>query len=961
MIRHSTARDSPGILLPILRVVKPGAYLDNGSSCIFPLDARAGPIRPSGSRAARDGQSTYVTVTAGLCQPIASFRRRTTHAPYPGRGEGKSNAPDPACEAAAGFSDFLRYSGPFSQDLPPIRSGGGIVSYLLTAGEWGRMRQVLRIILVGLGCVAVAAMVVSWLTDIGSTAKGRRAAATPNAKATPSSRGVGKSSRAGAAQPAAVAASRESFPDPNAPGTSSRVYLDRSEIDQGIYRAVLSFAQARADRSFQELRQSLNSRASESLALLTAEHDRLTFDRPPTTDQAFRAIQIRKLIAFDHMYDGRFAESKLWLERAMELCRTPGVPDELRASPRALLGLVGLRRGEVENCIACLGPSSCILPIAPEAVHTRQEGSREAVRQFTEYLEEWPGDLRVRWLLNLAYMTLGEHPDKVPPAYVIPLHWPRSTSEPGRFVNVASLVGLSARGPNTAGGSIFDDFNGDGLPDLLATSLDYDRGAALFINRGDGTFEDRSTAAGLDSQIYALNVARADYDNDGDLDVLLLRGGWEKPLRLSLLRNKGGGEFEDVTDAGGLDEPIQTEAAAWGDYDNDGRLDLFVCGEYLHPDGNPSTGRRDPRNHCRLYHNEGDGTFRDVAESAGVLNERCAKGVAWGDYDDDGRLDLFVSNMNGPSRLYHNLGDGTFRDVATEIGIDGSPYSFSCLFWDYDNDGRLDLFLNDFAGTLSESVADLMGLPVVGGGHPRLYRNLGAEGFRDVSREVGLGRPIPAMSANCGDIDQDGFLDLHFGTGWMSYSGLIPDMTFRNVGGGRFEDVTSPTGTGHLQKGHGVSFADWDCDGDLDLFVVFGGGFPGDRGFNALFQNPGQGRHWLKVKLVGTKTNRSAIGARIRADVAGPGKGSRSIYRTVGNNGSFGGNSLVETLGLLDDKAVARLTVTWPTSKTTQTFRDLAADQVIEITEEAESFKVLHQPPLPRPKVAARPTRAAGD
>ena len=164
------------------------------------------------------------------------------------------------------------------------------------------------------------------------------------------------------------------------------------------------------------------------------------------------------------------------------------------------------------------------------------------------------------------------------------------------------------RGPNLAGGSIFDDFNGDDLPDLFTTSIDVDRGASLFLNRGDGTFDDRSAAAGLDSQVYALNLARADYDNDGNADVLLLRGAWEKPGRLSLLRNKGGGVFEDVTVASGLGEPISTESAVWGDYDNDGWLDLFVCGEYAR--------RRTPNaaaQRCRLYHNKGDGTFEDVA------------------------------------------------------------------------------------------------------------------------------------------------------------------------------------------------------------------------------------------------------------------------------------------------------------------------------------------------------------
>ena len=179
--------------------------------------------------------------------------------------------------------------------------------------------------------------------------------------------------------------------------------------------------------------------------------------------------------------------------------------------------------------------------------------------------------------------------------------------------------------------------------------------------------------------------------------------------------------------------------------------------------------------------------------------------------------------------------------------------------------------------------------------------------------------------------------------------GLVPNLMFKNVEGRRFEDVTVSSGTGHLQKGHGVSFADWDCDGDLDLFVEAGGAVPGDRSYNLLFNNPGHGRHWLKVKLIGTKTNRAALGAKIQVNLKGPDGAARSIYRTVGNNSSFGGNSLVETIGLWDQPRVAELIVSWPTSHTTQTFRDLAADQAIEISEGAGSFKILRQTPLLSP------------
>jgi hypothetical protein len=649
------------------------------------------------------------------------------------------------------------------------------------------------------------------------------------------------------------------------------------------------------------------------------------------------------------MYEGKFLESASWLEKALETGRTVEIPATARNRLMAILGVIAIRRGEIENCLECVGPSSCIFPIDKRAVHRNQAGSREAIRWFTAFLDESPRDLRVIWLLNIAYMTLGEHPEKVPRKYLLPAELFRSQGDVGRFENQAIPVGLGVRGPNLAGGSVFDDFNGDGLPDLFTTALDADLGASLYINRGDGTFDDRSASAGLGDQIYALNVTRADYDNDGDLDLLLLRGAWETPLRLSLLRNKGDGGFDDVTVAAGLTEPIATESAAWGDYDNDGLIDVFVCGEYLPPASPLSSTPGDPRNRCRLYHNRGDGTFVNIADSAGVTNERCAKGSAWGDYDGDGRLDLFVSNMGQPCRLYHNEGNNTFRDVAPQLGVTGTDLSFACWFWDYDNDGLLDLYVNDYRARAAEVLCSAMGLKIEGSSRPRLYRNLGSSGFSDVTREVGLDRAMAPMGSNFGDIDNDGYLDIYLGTGDMSYEGLDVNLMFRNVDGGRFEDITTSSGTGHLQKGHGVSFADWDCDGDLDLFVELGGGTPGDQSYNALFQNPGQGRHWLKIKLVGTKTNRAALGAKIRVDLTSKGGQTRSIHRTVGNNSSFGGNSLVETIGLSDAPRVDALTISWPTSKTTQTFRDVTTDQTIEITEGSDLFKILRQPPLKPP------------
>ncbi len=697
-------------------------------------------------------------------------------------------------------------------------------------------------------------------------------------------------------------------------------------------------------RSLRDLREALLARGRVGLAVLRAECDKLVVGAQTPREKMAQAGRLWYERGLLEIYEGRFSEGSASFQKSLEIGRSAGVPSRVRSKLMALLGIAALRRGEVDNCIGCVGASSCIFPIAREAVHTQQAGSREAVERFTAYLDEWPGDIRIRWLLNLAYMTLGEYPEKVPKKYLIPLDTFQSKLDVGRFTNVAPLVGLTSRGPNLAGGSIFDDFTGDGLPDLFTTSLDADLGASLYVNRGDGTFEDRSASAGLGDQIYALNVARADFDNDGDLDVVLLRGAWENPMRLSLLKNKGNSTFEDVTIAAGLAEPIATESAAWGDYDNDGLVDLYVCGEYFPPSGDTGTTQPDPRNRGRLYHNQGNGTFVDVAAKAGVTNEQCGKGSAWGDYDGDGRLDLYVSNMHGPSRLYHNEGNGSFRDVAQSLDVMGADVSFACWFWDYDNDGRLDLYVNENQTSLAETAAIAMGIPVEKSGRPRLYRNLGVDGFRDVTKEVGLDRPMAPMGANFGDIDNDGYLDFYLGTGWMSYSGLVPNLMFKNVDGRRFEDITVSSGTGHLQKGHGVSFADWDCDGDLDLFIECGGAVPGDKSYNVLFQNPGHGHHWLKVKLVGTKTNRSALGAKVQVELKGPDGAPRSIYRTIGNNGSFGGNSLVELIGLKDAKSVDRLTVTWPTSQTTQTFRGVSADQSIELTEGSDSLKVLSQP-----------------
>jgi hypothetical protein len=742
-------------------------------------------------------------------------------------------------------------------------------------------------------------------------------------------------------------ARRKAPADARPAGKPSDLFEARELLDDaGFAMATLFTGSIHHPESLAELREAVRLRGRIGLGVLQAELDHVLSAPRTPRQRGVETARILFQIGLLHLYDGQFADASATLEEALGLERLGSLTPRVRAELLALLGIIALSQAELNQKRASLVPSGEIVPSARAVAGAEDALKRKAIAQLTASLR-LVDDLHVRWLLNVAYMRLGEYPEKVPSEYLISLDRLGSGSGIGRFDDVAGESGLLGYGPSTAGACVFDDFSGDGIPDLFTTSLDAERGAALQVNRGDGTFAHASAAAGLGDQVYALAAAAADFDNDGKLDVVLLRGAGESPLRLSLLRNKGDLTFEDVTVRSGLSQPISSGSAAWGDYDNDGWVDLFVCGEYGAANGSGAS-QPDPRNRCRLYHNRRDGTFVDVAARAGVVNECTAKGAAWGDHDGDGRLDLFVSNFDGPCRLYRNQGDGAFRDVADGVGVAGPDHycSSSCWFWDFDNDGRLDLFVNDYSPAPSQVAAYFLGgqSADADAGHPRLYRNLGTAGFRDVSAEAGLERPIPAVSANFGDINNDGYLDVYFATGWDSYSGLTPSLMLKNVAGRRLQDVTASTATGYLKRARGISFADWDGDGDLDLFGRTGGLVPGDRSVDLLLRNPGRDSHWLKVKLVGTQTNRSALGARIRADLALAAGRTRSIYRTVGNNSSSGGNWLVEMIGLGDAPVAAKLTITWPTSRTGQTFHDVVADQAVEITEGVANYRVIERP-----------------
>ena len=619
--------------------------------------------------------------------------------------------------------------------------------------------------------------------------------------------------------------------------------------------------------------------------------------------------------------------------KAIDLLREAHeLSDSRLVQPVFQLAVAYLRLGEASNCIAHRNADSCILPLREGGIHRDQRPARTAIGYLIEVLRRQPGHKAARWLLNLAYMTVGAYPAELPDEFLIPPERFESEQGVARFRDVAPKLGLNT--VSLSGGAIADDFDGDDWLDLIVSDWSPSGQLRFFRNNGDGTFIERTEEAGLRGLYGGLNLVQADYDSDGDLDVFVLRGAWlERAGRHpnSLLQNDGNARFRDVTFSAGLAENhFPTQTAAWADFDNDGDLDLYVGNESF-----PS----------QLFRNNGDGTFLDIAAAAGVTNGEVAKGVVWGDYDGDRLPDLYVSNFGALNRLYRNNGDSTFTDVAPVAGVTYPLKSFPTWFWDFNNDGSLDLFVSGYERRVDDIAAHYLGLPSMDTEPDSLYQGDSTGSFTYVGLETDLNHVTQPMGSNFGDLDNDGFLDFYLGTGYPEYEGLMPNLLFRNVEGKRFADVTTAAGVGHLQKGHGVAFADFDHDGDQDIFVELGGAYAGDVYANALFENPGFGNNWLVVRLVGTKSNASAIGSRVRA-VISEGGAQRSVYRWVNSGGSFGANPLRQHMGLGRARKVDALEIYWPASDRTQVFRDIDANQLIVVREDRDHLETRPYDPV---------------
>jgi hypothetical protein len=499
-------------------------------------------------------------------------------------------------------------------------------------------------------------------------------------------------------------------------------------------------------------------------------------------------------------------------------------------------------------------------------------------------------------------------------------------------------INLEEFGP----GVCVSDYDKDGWQDIyFVNGRDrYNRGItkqnALYRNNGNGTFTDVTDAAGVPGTNYGLGCVWGDYDNDGFPDLFVSQFGANV-----LYHNNGDGTFTDVTKKAGvtgLESGLFHSGAVFFDYDRDGKLDLYV-GSYV--DLGPKAQRYCDiadgiKSSCApavyhgspnaLYHNNGDGTFTNVTAASKILQPD-GKNLSVGayDWDNDGWPDVFVANDGQPAYLYENLHNGKFRETAETAGmaynVHGQMMASMCIsLGDFDNDGWLDLYISDFQKNSDH-----------------VWRNSGKGYFDEVSDEAGITmatKDVLSFGGGFLDYDNDGWLDIFIGNGHV-YPEIVQVSTdtlykqhnslFHNEKNGKFSEASASGGLNSLplRAARGVAFADFDNDGYIDVLVANNGDPPTLLHNNALHKN-----HFVNFKLVGSKSNRDALGARIKIAAGG----INQIREIAGGGSYLSQSELRANFGLGDSTTISTVEVTWP-SGTHQTFRDLPADHFYQLEE----------------------------
>jgi hypothetical protein len=530
--------------------------------------------------------------------------------------------------------------------------------------------------------------------------------------------------------------------------------------------------------------------------------------------------------------------------------------------------------------------------------------------------------------------------------------------DPGfHFTNVTAAAGIKfqhnsgAYGgkllPETLGsGCAFLDYDRDGWQDiLLVNGMDWPghqkqrSTLKLYRNNRNGTFSDVTKAAGLDIELYGMGVAAGDYDNDGFPDIFISGVGQSR-----LFRNTGKGTFVDVTKASGLlGRQALSTSALWFDYDRDGLLDLFVCNYvrwspehdvFCSLDGThksyctPEAYRGDT---CWLFHNRGDGTFEDVTASSGIFDSSSKSlGVAMFDYDQDGWPDLLVANDTQPNKLYRNLRNGKFKDVAVEAGLAFSTEGkaragMGVDTGDFENSGKAGVAITNFDN-------EMIGLY-----HSAAAASSGVGTYDDIAVASGLGAASRStLGFGCAffDANLDGWLDLAVANGHIDETvrnirgnvgyAQAPQL-FLNQGAGKFRDVAREIGGGFETPivGRGLAYGDFDRDGDVDLLMTT------NNGPAYLYRNDQTaGNRSIRFQLIGTKSNRDAIGATVKIF-----NGRQSQSRVVHGGSSYLSQSeLPVTFGVGKSEKIERVTIDWPSGRTEE-YKDLACGRTYEIIE----------------------------
>ncbi len=484
---------------------------------------------------------------------------------------------------------------------------------------------------------------------------------------------------------------------------------------------------------------------------------------------------------------------------------------------------------------------------------------------------------------------------------------------------------------SSGGGASFIDYDQDGFIDLFLPNGTWLEGIShgdkpavmpyshLYRNRRDGTFEDVSRKSGIDDHAYSMGATIGDYNNDGYPDIFVSNYGAN-----ILYKNNGNGTFSNVTKkakvAGGNECSI---GAVWLDYDNDGFLDLYV-GNYLNfdpeykyyyaPDGFPGPMAYDAERDY-LYHNNGDGTFEDVTEAMGIIDiDGRAMGVGAADYDEDGFVDIYVANDHTLNYLWHNDGGKKFTDRGTMSGTAFSQageatVSMSVDFADYNGDGLLDMFLSDDT-------------------YCSLYQNLGNGVFSDRSYIAGIAiaaAQFVGWTSSFVDYDNDGDVDLFKTNGALKHLYGHEDQLFDNIGDGKFKEISNSLGKYFQEEyvGRGACLGDYDNDGDFDIYIAN----LNSRGM-FLRNNKGNQNNWLMLNLIGTKSNRDAIGARVKITAGGKTQTAQEKSTT----GYLSQNDHRMHFGLAKNDAVDKIEIKWPSGKI-QVIENTKANQILTVTE----------------------------